>query len=80
MSYTKPDTGDSMNDYFTALADFVMLAPNLLKAKDKHAFLIWLDKLEQIDRRSLLLYLRKHKDEIPPEFMKLAQYRYVQEI
>ena len=34
MSYRKPNTGNSMNDYFSGLVDFYMLAPNLLKAKD----------------------------------------------
>ena len=80
MSYKRPNTGNSMNDYFTALSDFVMLAPNLLKADSERNFEIWLEKLELIDRRALLLYLRQHKEEIRPEFIKLAQYRYVQKI
>jgi hypothetical protein len=80
MSYRKPNTGNRMNDYFSALVDFYMLAPNLLKAKNKQAFLIWFDKLNLIDRRSLFLYLREHRDEISEDYMKLAQWHFVREI
>ena len=80
MSYRKPNTGNSMNDYFSGLVDFYMLAPNLLKAKDSQTFLIWFDKLNKIDRRSLFLFLREHKDEIKPDHMKLAQWHFVREI
>ena len=80
MSYHKPDTGNSMNDYFTSLADFTMLAPHLLNAKDEEHFEVWLEKLLLIDRRSLLIYLRLHKDEIPENHMNLARRRFLEEI
>lgn len=80
MSYTKPNTGNSMNDFFTALTDFVQLSPNLLKAKNSESFEIWLEKLEAIDKRSLLLFLRKHKSEIPEKHLVLAQRRFKEEI
>ena len=80
MSYRRPNTGNSMNDYFSALNDFVMLSHHLLEAETEQGFMVWLDKLNLIDRRSLLLFLRQHKDEIRPEFMKLAQRQFVQEI
>ena len=80
MSYRQPDTGNSMNDYFTSLTTFVMLSHHLLEADTPDLFEIWLEKLMLVDRRSLLLFLRKHKDEIPPEHMKLAQYHYAEEI
>lgn len=73
MSYRKPDTGNSMNDYFTSLADFVLLFPNLLNAKTEQNFIIWLNKLIAIDPRALVLKLRQHESEIDPEYMKLAQ-------
>lgn len=76
MSYKRPNTGNTMNDYFTALSDFTQLAPNLLAAKNINAFQIWLEKLELIDKRSLHIYLQKHKNEIPPDHMKLAQRRF----
>ena len=38
MSYKKPNTGNSMNNYFTALADFTMLAGKLLTVKNSHSF------------------------------------------
>lgn len=80
MSYRPKKTGNSMHDYFLTLHDFTMLAPKLLQAKNSPSFQIWLDKLEAIDRRSLLLYLQKHEAEIDPKFLKLAQRRYVTRI
>ena len=80
LSYTHTNTGNTMHDYFTALADFTMLAPRLLQAKNAQSFQIWLDKLEAIDRRSLLLYLRKHTNELKEEHLKIAQRRYVEDI
>jgi len=80
MSYRKPNTGNSMNDFFTALSDFVQLSPNLLQAKNSESFEIWLEKLEAIDKRSLLIFLRNHKDEIPEKHMKLAKRRFKEDI
>ena len=80
MSYRQPNTGDSLNDYFTALTDFVIISPNLLKADSERNFEIWLEKLALIDRRALFLFLKKHRDEIPPNHMKLAQLRFVKDL
>ena len=80
MSYRKPNTGNTMNDYFTSLADFTMIAPRLIEAKDEEHFESWLEKLLLIDRRSLLIYLKKHKSEIPEKHMALARRRFVEEI
>lgn len=80
ISYPRPNTGNSINDYFSALIDFVQLAPHLLEAQTTQNFIIWFEKLELIDRRSLLLYLRKHKDEISPEYMRFAQRRFKEKI
>lgn len=80
MSYHKPDTGNDMNNYFTSLADFTMLAPRLIEAKDEEHFEVWLEKLLLIDRRSLLIYIREHKNEIPEQHMKLVRRRFVEEI
>lgn len=80
MSYPKPNTGNSMNDYFSALADFTMLAPKLLQAKNSQSFQIWLEKLEAIDRRALFLWLKKHKEELPRKHLDIAQRRFEKEI
>ena len=80
MSYHQPDTGNDMNDYFSSLTDFVMLAPNILKATNADSFQIWLEKLEAIDRRALFLYLRQNKSQIPPEHLEIAQRRFVKKI
>ena len=47
MSYKRPDTGNSMNDYFSSLMDFNRLAPKILQAKTEQEFDAWLDKLYQ---------------------------------
>lgn len=75
MSYRKPNTGNTINDYFSRVRDFTRLAPKLLKVDNPQSFEIWLDKLIQIDKRSLVLYLRKHKDQIPSEHWKRADAR-----
>ena len=80
MSYRQPDTGNTMNDYFTNLSTFVMLAPKFLGAPDERSFEIWREKLELVDRRALLLFLRKHKDELPPEHLAQAQYFFKEKI
>lgn len=73
MSYVKPKTGDGVNDFFTNIGNFVNIAPNLLKYKNKRAFMAWFDKLYEIDKRSLVLYLREHKNEINPDYIKLQR-------
>ena len=80
MSYRKPDTGNSMNDYFTSLKDFVKLSPKLLEAEDENVFIHWFDKLSLIDRRALLIFLRKNKDKIPANHLTLAQQKFNQTI
>ena len=80
MSYTKPATGNSLNDYFSSLIDFTSIAPHLIQARNAESFRIWLEKLELIDRRSLLLYLRKHKNEIPKKHLDIAQRRFAETI
>ena len=80
MSYRKPNTGNAMNDYLSSLTNFVVLAPHLIEAKNTNSFQIWLEKLEKIDRRALLLYLRKNKNNIPAEHINIAQRRFVEEI
>ena len=76
MSYRQPKTGNSLNDYFSALADFNMLSDHLLTAKTEESFQIWLEKLEAIDKRALYLYIKKHKAEIPENHLALAQRRF----
>ena len=76
MSYTKPDTGDMVQDEIITLIDFTMLAQNLIKAQDQRAFLIWFDKLNAINRRALRRYLRNHKNEIPSAHFKIAKSRF----
>lgn len=75
MSYPQPDTGNSMNNLFSRLSDFYQLCNHILIAKSLMEFHVWLDKLLLIDRRSTILFIEKHQDEIPEEYMKLARRR-----
>lgn len=75
MSYRKPNTGNSMNDYFSALMDFNVLAPKILQAETAQEFDCWLDKLAVVDRRSAVLYIKEHQREIPADFMKRVPVR-----
>ena len=63
MSYKKPDTGNTMNDYFTALSDFNMLSNNLLSAKTESSFTIWLEKLIAIDKRATYLFILMRQED-----------------
>ncbi len=76
MSHTKPNKTDSLNEYFTALTDFIILLPNLEKAKDVETFTIWFDKLFQIDPRALLRWVKENRDTIPDDFIAVANARY----
>ena len=80
MSYKHIPKEDSLNDYFSRLTDFVVIAPNLLKANSRMEFEVWLEKCELIDRRALYYYLKKNKDIIKPEFMKIAQKRFIEDL
>lgn len=75
MSYGKRKTENSMNAYFMRLRDFNLLSPRLLHAADLKSFQIWLEKLTLIDRRSLVLFLRQHWDELPEEYWDWAKLR-----
>ena len=76
MSYTKPNTGDMVQDEIITLIDFTALAENLLKADTTHAFLIWFDKLNAINRRALKRYIQLHKSDIPQDYLRIAQTRF----
>lgn len=75
MSYKRPNTGNPMNDYFSTLMDFNMLAPRILQANTEQEFDCWLDKLVTIDRRSTVLYIKANQDKICPDFMKRVPIR-----
>lgn len=73
MSYPQPNTGNSMNNLFSRLSDFYQLCGHILTARTLIEFDVWLAKLLLIDRRSTILFIEKHKDEIPEEYMSLAR-------
>lgn len=75
MSYKRPNTGNSMNDYFSTLMDFNVLAPRILVAKTEQEFDVWLDKLATVDRRSAVLYIKANQDKIPEAFMRRVPVR-----
>ena len=57
---------------FSALTNFDVLAPNLLRANSEEDFKTWFNKLTLINRAALNLYLRKHKNEINPQYLKVV--------
>ena len=75
MSYKKPNTGNIMNDYFTALSDFNMLSINLLSAETEQSFTTWLEKLIAIDKRATQLFIKKHEKEINRDYLTIADWR-----
>lgn len=80
MSYVEPNTSDSLNDWFSNMANFMNILPNILKATEKSTFCRWFDKLYEIDKRSLRLYLIKHKNKIDPEYYEYINIQYGQEL
>lgn len=80
MSYHAPTYNDDVQNYFRRLIDFKQCSHFLLEAQSLEAFEVWFAKLELIDKRTLLLFLRQHKAEIRPEFLDLAQRRFAEEI
>ena len=69
---------NSLNELFSGWNKFLSLSPNQLNVNDETDFEIWLKKLESIDSR--FLFLREHYDEIKPEYMRLAQRWFEQDI
>ncbi|MDY6280723.1 MAG: hypothetical protein SPL63_11470 [Roseburia faecis] len=80
MSYHGPTYSDDLENYFARLQDFYTVLPNLKEAKTKDDFLVWYDKLERIDKRSLYIYLHKYKADFNPEFIRLIESRFVKPI
>lgn len=80
MSYKQPNTGNSLNDYFTNLVAFNQCSPHLLESENLEQFVVWFDKLRLIDRRALLLFLRQHKNEIPKQHIEYAQRHFTETI
>ncbi len=80
MSYKRQYKNDILNTYLHDLTNFYQLAPHLLSAVTLEEFEVWLEKLEQIDRRSLFLYVKEHKDEIKEEFFPLIQDRFWEQL
>lgn len=76
MSYVRKNKSDALNEYFTALTDFSVLSPRLLNADSEHNFIMWFEKLWLIDSRALFFFIRKHKDELSPEYVEWAQEHY----
>ena len=80
MSYRKSNTNDGIYDLFSNLAYFTNIVPNLINAKTKKEFNLWFDKLFEIDKRSLKLYLEKNKNKINPENYEYINIKYNKKI
>ena len=80
MSYKKSNTNDGIYDLFSNLAYFTNIVPNLINTKTKKEFNLWFDKLFEIDKRSLKLYLEKNKNKINPENYEYINIKYNKKI
>ena len=76
MSYLIEKREEFLNEYFSRLADFYRLAPRLLQSSSDEEFELWFEKLEQIDKRSLYLYIKKFYQRIPIRRLKLIKDRF----
>lgn len=77
MSYTRPNTGDSINNMITNMVEFLKISKHLIEAKDVEEFELWFEQAELIDKRSLYLFLCDHKDEINEEHLNYVKNRFV---
>ena len=79
MSYPKPNTGDPELDRKWIEEDFAMLSPKLLKdyddpVYDQQYFVVWLEKLMQIDRGLTAEFIRKNHAAFPPLYIRIAKW------
>lgn len=80
MSYVRKETGDSINNYFHDISNFMNILPNMINAQTKDEFQIWFDKLYIIDKRSLFLYISDNKDLINPMNHEYVNMRFKKDI
>ena len=76
MSYIRKETGDTLSDWFSGMADFTNISRNLIAASTKDEFEVWFEQLEQINKRSLFFFLRQNQKRIPREYLESVQWRF----
>ena len=76
MSYHVKEREEYLNEYFSRLVDFNQLAPNLLSAQTDTEFELWFEKLEQIDKRYLYIYIKENYKKIPLKRLTLIKDRF----
>lgn len=76
MRYNKTKTDDNVYNFITDLIEFNKHSHNLIEAKSFKEFEVWFEKCEEIDKRSLLLFLRNNKDKIPKDYLDKVRGRF----
>ncbi len=71
MSYVPPhQTDGSLNELFSRLITFTGYKDNLLRADTQQGFLVWFDKLQKIDRRTLFIFIRQNLTSFPLAWLR----------
>ena len=81
MSYRpKRPNDDSLYAFFSDMACFHNILPNLLNAEKEREFSLWLDKMYEINKRSLYLYITNNPEKFKPEFHKIINIKFQKHI
>lgn len=59
------------------LIEFNKISGNLLTAQTFDEFEVWFEKCAEIDKRSLYLFIKKEKENIPQEYIKRIKSNFV---
>lgn len=70
--YIKANTDDLVNNWFSNATDFLRAANRMLAAQTELEFEVFLEKSISIDKRSTCLFIEKHADKIPDEYLEIA--------
>ena len=76
MSYKPLKNEDSLSELFSTINDCITICKKFSTLPSKEDFIRWMDKANTIDKRTTILYLRKHKEEIPEEYIRFADLYY----
>lgn len=55
-------------------------SPNLLNAEEECEFSLWLDKIYEVNKRSLYLYITNNPEKFKPEFHRTINIKFQKHI
>lgn len=71
--YKKKKSSDSVNSWFSNMANFQRIAERMLQASTEMEFEVFLEKAMSIDKRSTCLFIEKYQQQIPPPYLNIAK-------